>query len=195
MTEKRGPRSAQPSEPTQTVKALRDLYDRHANIVYSLALRITKCPADAEDVTQEVFLQAWRQSARFDAERGSVEAWLLIMARTRSLDHLRREKRNPNNGLDPWCFDRFAHASPHLDVVAATAQQVERARGALARLPVEQREAMELVYFEGFTHNEIAVLTSEPLGTVKSRIRTALKQLRMEFEPAAKLAEIIASTR
>lgn len=185
MTEKTAPHSAQPSEPTQTVSSLRDLYDRHANIVYSLALRITKCPADAEDVTQEVFLQAWRQSARFDAERGSVEAWLLIMARTRSLDHLRRDKRNPNNGLDPWCLYKFAHASPHVDVVAATAQQVEQARVALARLPVEQRQAMELVYFEGFTHSEIAVLTSQPLGTVKSRVRTALKQLRMELNDAA----------
>ena len=162
--------------------ALAELYDAHAAVVYALALRITRSPADAEDVTQDVFTQAWRQAARFDAQRGNLAAWLLMMARTRALDRLRQAKRRPADGVDPSSFERIPNPSPGVDVTAATEQEVGRARDVLARMPVEQREAMELAYFEGLTHSEIAARTSQPLGTVKTRIRTALQQLRMAMK-------------
>lgn len=159
-------------------QALARLYDAYGAIVYALALRITGTPADAEDVTQEVFLQAWRSASTFDASRGNLAAWLLMIARTRALDRLRRERRRPAELTEPSAFDRIPNASPGVDVVAATNETVARARVALAALPAEQREAVELAYFEGLTHSEIASRTAQPLGTVKTRIRTAMQQLR-----------------
>lgn len=159
-------------------QALARLYDAYGAIVYSLALRITGTPADAEDVTQEVFMQAWRSASTFDASRGNPAAWLLMIARTRALDRLRRDRRRPAELTEPSAFDRIPNALPGVDVVAATNETVARARVALAALPAEQREAVELAYFEGLTHSEIASRTAQPLGTVKTRIRTAMQQLR-----------------
>lgn len=159
-------------------QALARIYDAHGAAVYALALRITRTPADAEEVTQEVFLQAWRSAARFDADRGSLAAWLLVMARTRALDRLRREKRRPAESTEPSAFERIPNASPGVDVIAVTNQEAARTRAALAALPREQREAVELAYFEGLTHSEIAARTAQPLGTVKTRIRSAMQQLR-----------------
>lgn len=159
-------------------QALAQIYDAHGGAVYALGLRITREPANAEEVTQEVFLQAWRSAARFDAARGNLAAWLLVMARTRALDRLRRDKRRPAESTEPSALDRIPNASPGVDVVAATNQEAARARTALAALPREQREAVELAYFEGLTHSEIATRTAQPLGTVKTRIRSAMQQLR-----------------
>lgn len=160
-------------------QALADVYDAHASAVYSLALRITRVPSDAEDVTQEVFTQAWRQAARFDDARGNLPAWLLMMARSRSLDCLRRSRRRPVHPLDPLAADAIPDGSPGVDVVAVTTEQARRTRAALSALPDEQRQPVELAYFEGLTHSEIAVRTSTPLGTVKTRIRSAMQQLRV----------------
>jgi RNA polymerase sigma-70 factor, ECF subfamily len=158
--------------------ALAALYDAHAAAVYSLALRITRDPSDAEDVTQDVFVQAWRSASRFDAARGNLAAWLLMMTRARALDRLRRERRRPADATEPSAFDRIPSAAPGVDLLAATSEEAERARIAMAALPAEQREAVELAYFEGLTHSEIAARTSQPLGTVKTRIRSAMQQLR-----------------
>lgn len=163
-------------------RALADLYDAHAAAVYSLALRITRNPADAQDVTQDVFVQAWRSASRFDASRGNLAAWLLMMARTRALDRLRRERRRPADLTGPDDFDRIPDALPGVDLVAATKQEADRARAALASLPAEQREVVELAYFEGLTHSEIAARTSQPLGTVKTRIRSAMQELRATLQ-------------
>ncbi len=160
-------------------QALADLYDAHATAVYSLALRITRVPADAEDVTQEVFTQAWRQAARFDTSRGSLPAWLLMMARSRSLDCLRRARRRPTVALEPFAADAIPDASPGVDQIAATTEDAAAARAALAALPDDQRRPVELAYFEGLTHSEIAARTSVPLGTVKTRIRSAMQHLRV----------------
>lgn len=159
-------------------EALADLYDAHAGAVYSLALRITRVPADAEDVTQDVFTQAWRQAARFDVSRGNLAAWLLMMARSRALDCLRRGRRRPTHALEPSAADAIPDASPGVDLIAATNQEASAARAALASLPDEQRQPVELAYFEGLTHSEIAARTSVPLGTVKTRIRSAMQHLR-----------------
>ena len=154
------------------------LYDRHATPVYSLALRIVRRPEDAEDVTQQVFTQAWRTSARFDASRGVVAAWLLMMARSRAIDCLRR--RNPaRDGIsDDERLAAIPDPDPSVEYVVATREQVERVQVAIDALPPEQRVAVELAYYDGLTQSEIAERTSTPLGTVKTRVRSALQTLR-----------------
>lgn len=157
---------------------LAELYDRHATPVYSLALRIVRRPEDAEDVTQQVFTQAWRTSARFDATRGVVAAWLLMMARSRAIDCLRR--RNPaRDGIsDDERLGAIPDPEPSVEYVVATREQVERVQVAIDALPADQRVAVELAYYDGLTQSEIAERTSTPLGTVKTRVRSALQTLR-----------------
>jgi RNA polymerase sigma-70 factor, ECF subfamily len=156
-------------------EALGQFYDRHARLVWSLAVRILRDQADAEDVAQEVFVQAWQQAARFDPARGSVEAWLCIMTRSRALDRLRRRasrREEPETATE----------------VRTEAPQHERAiavRNALEGLPREQRLALELAYYEGLTHTEIAERLGEPLGTIKTRIRTAMIKIRGLLESPA----------
>ena len=160
--------------------ALAALYDRHARAVYSLALRVVADEADAEEVVQEVFDQAWRLASRYDPARGTVVAWLLNMARTRAIDRLRARRARPDRaGLESehaWSALPATSADP-LEALD-TARDAARVRQALQRLPLIQRVAIELAYFEGLTQTEIAARLEEPLGTVKTRIRVALLKLR-----------------
>lgn len=158
--------------------ALADLYDRHSTAVYSLALRVVRRQEDAEDVTQQVFTQAWRTSARYDQSRGVVAAWLLMMARSRAIDCLRR--RNPaRDGIsDDERLAAIPDPGPSVEHVVATSEQVERVRTAIDALPADQRLAVELAYYDGLTQSEIAARTDTPLGTVKTRVRSALQTLR-----------------
>lgn len=158
--------------------ALAELYDRHARPVYSLALRIVQDQSDAEDLVQDVFTQAWRQASRFDASRGSVAAWLLTMTRSRAIDRLRARRVRPDRGIDVQPSPEIADASSTADQQLLSAEQVARVRSALDALPLLQRVAIELAYYEGLTHTEIADRLEQPLGTVKTRIRLALMKLR-----------------
>ena len=161
--------------------ALADLYDRHARPVYSLALRILQDTGEAEDVVQEVFAQAWRQASRYDASRGAVAAWLLTIARSRAIDRLRARRSRPDQktaGQRPGEMHDVADPSTLADVQLVSAEQVARVRAALSGLPVLQRVALELAYYEGLTHAEIAERLEQPLGTVKTRIRLAMLKLR-----------------
>ncbi len=153
--------------------ALAEFYDRYAGLVNALALRILRDGADAEDVVQEVFLQAWRQAARFDTGRGTPEAWLCTIARSRALDRLRKRtsRREESDASAP-----VATAAPRNEEALAV-------RKALAGLTDDQRQALELAYYEGLTQTEIAARLAEPLGTVKTRMRTAMIRMREVLGP------------
>ena len=158
-------------------EALAELYHRHARPVYSLALRILQDSGDAEDIVQEAFAQAWSQAARYDVRRGAVGAWLLTLARSRAIDRLRSKRARPDRTGD-GAIDAVADAADAPDLQLLTAEQVERVRAALRGLPVIQRVALELAYYEGLSHAEIAEQLEQPLGTVKTRIRQAMIRLR-----------------
>ena len=157
---------------------LAELYDRHARAIYSLALRILQDRAEAEDVVQDVFAQVWTQAARYDTSRGAVAAWMLMMARSRSIDRLRSRRARPDNTADTGATLNMPDAGVPQDLQLLSAEEVARLRRALAELPLLQRVALELAYYEGLTHAEIAERLEEPLGTVKTRIRQAVIRLR-----------------
>jgi len=153
------------------------MYDRYAPAVLGLARRILGNARDAEDVAQEVFAQAWRTAASYDGERGNVASWLLIMARTRAIDQLRARRARPDAAAVELPRT-IASADPLPQDVAIAGEQGALVRRALSGLSAPQRTALELAYFEGLTQSEIAARLDEPLGTVKTRIRTALMTLR-----------------
>ena len=148
------------------------LYDRYSPVVYSVALRVLADTGAAEDVLQEVFLQLWRNPDSFDSNRGSLGAWLAVIARNRAIDALR--KRKPETDSDEVVL------SVDVDLEGETERRrvLEKVRSVIAGLPEDQRKALEMAFFEGLTHTEIAAKTGQPLGTIKTRIRTGLLSLR-----------------
>ena len=157
--------------------ALGELYDRHGRLIYSLALRVLRDQGDAEDVVQEVFLQAWREAARFDLTRGNVVAWLVMVTRSRAIDRLRRRQARPQLAAksEP---DGRVDDSPRADVQMEWQSRATEVRRALETLPLLQRVAVELAFFDGLTHAEIAEQLEVPLGTVKTRVRQGLLKMR-----------------
>ena len=152
------------------------LFDRYSKVVYSVALRVLRDPASAEDILQEVFLQIWRNPESFSAARGSLGGWLTVVTRNRSIDALRRKKPS-----DP--VEEIALSAPYdLSDEAERNTLMEKARSVIYRLPAEQRKTLEMAFFDGLTHSEIAEMTGDPLGTVKTRIRSALMSLRKAFQ-------------
>lgn len=163
----------------QDETALALLYDRYANMLLSVLSRILRDTQAAEEILQDIFYQLWRKAAQFDASRGSLPGWLLVIARNRAISRLRRH--NPAEG-EEW--EESAAASPfHLETALSQQQMLGRVRGALENLPMEQRVAVELAYFEGLTHTEIAERTGDPLGTVKTRLRSAIETLKRNLQP------------
>jgi RNA polymerase sigma-70 factor (ECF subfamily) len=152
------------------------LFDRYNRVVYSVALRVLRDAAAAEDVLQEVFLGIWRRPESFLSERGSVGGWLAVVARNRAIDVLRR--RRPTDSVDEVML-----ASPcNLAAEAERNTMMQRARTIIVGLPAEQRKLLQMAFFDGLTHSEIAEMTGDPLGTVKTRIRSALMTLRKELQ-------------
>lgn len=156
--------------------AMASLFDRYSKVVYSVALRVLRDPASAEDVLQEIFMQIWRNPDGFIATRGSLGGWLAVVSRNRSIDALRRKR--PTEQVDD-----MALASPYnLADEAERNNMMEKARSVIHLLPTEQRKTLEMAFFDGLTHSEIAEMTGDPLGTVKTRIRSALTTLRKAFK-------------
>jgi RNA polymerase sigma-70 factor (ECF subfamily) len=163
-------------------EAFEVLYDRHGGAAYSLAYRIVGDRAAAEEVTQEAFISVWRSGARFDATRGSVRSWLLSVVRNRAIDFLRsRAGKAPKLTFDD---DAVLEARPAEERTEDEALQRETAaeiQGALGKLPGEQSKVIELAYFGGFSHSEIARILNLPMGTVKGRMRLGLEKIRGEL--------------
>jgi RNA polymerase sigma-70 factor, ECF subfamily len=155
------------------------IYDRHGGAAYSLAHRIVGEPGMAEDVTQEAFLSIWRSTARFDAARGSVRAWVLGIVRNRAIDALRRSARPaPKLDLDDDAVLETQPAAVRTEAEAIRRETADRLRQALGLLPREQSQVIELAYFGGFSHSEIANMLGAPIGTVKGRMRLGLEKIR-----------------
>ena len=152
--------------------ALAELYNRYADLVYSVALRVVKQPEAAEDVLQEIFLQLWQAPQRFEQSRGAMASWLTVVARNRGIDWLRRQK--PQEDLESLPLT----SSQNVEDEARGAQLRARLERVLDTLTADQRRAAEMVLFEGMTQSEVAEQTGAPLGTVKTRLRTALQTVR-----------------
>jgi RNA polymerase sigma-70 factor (ECF subfamily) len=157
-------------------RAMAELYDRYSSVVYSVALRVLGDTGAAEDVLQEVFLQLWRKPSAFDAARGSLGSWLSVITRNRAIDTLR--KRRPETDIE----DVVLSVAPDFAGDAERARAAEKARGVLGAMSPAQRSALEMAYWEGMSHSEIADRTGEPLGTIKTRIRAGLLALRKAFQ-------------
>jgi RNA polymerase sigma-70 factor (ECF subfamily) len=171
-------RMAQGNEP-----ALASLYDASSRLVYGLALRILGEPGAAEEVTLDVYLQAWRQANRFDPARGRVSTWLMTMARSRAIDKLRARPQELSQGETLEAIAETQSESPGPEQSAVVAQQQAQVRKALAALSSEQRHAIELAFFSGLSQSEIALKLNEPLGTIKTRIRNGMLKLRELLQP------------
>jgi len=154
--------------------ALAALYDRYASLLSSLLNRILRDTQASEEILQDVFYQLWRNAAQFDPARGSLPGWLAVIARNRAISRLRR--RNPSEGDE--LLETTVIVPANLENALAQQQLLGRVKSALENLPSEQRAAIELAYFEGLTHSEIASKTGDPLGTVKTRIRSAVESLK-----------------
>jgi RNA polymerase sigma-70 factor (ECF subfamily) len=154
-------------------------YDRHGGAAFSLAYRIVGDRTMAEDVTQEAFISIWRSGAKYDRARGSVRAWALGIVRNRAIDALRRETgKAPKLNLDDDARLEQRPAKELTDVEAQRRETARHVRGALDNLPREQQHVIELAYFGGFTHSQIAEILGAPIGTVKGRMRLGIEKMR-----------------
>jgi len=152
--------------------AMARFFDRYSSMVYSVALRVLKDPGEAEDVVQEIFIQVWKNPAAFVSGKGSLGGWLVVVARNRAIDMLRR--RRPADPIELFALP----SATNLANEAERSVLMEKIRGAMLALPIEQQKSVELAFFGGLSHSEIAEKTGDPLGTVKTRIRLALLSLR-----------------
>ncbi|HEX3471656.1 MAG TPA: sigma-70 family RNA polymerase sigma factor [Silvibacterium sp.] len=153
-------------------EAMSALFDRYGTMVYSVALRVLKDTGEAEDVMQEIFVQVWQNPGAFVSGRGSLGGWLVVVARNRSIDMIRR--RRPSDPVELFALP----SSTNLAKEAERNSLLEKIRGVMHSLPDEQKKSVELAFFEGLSHSEIAEKTGDPLGTVKTRIRLALIAMR-----------------
>ncbi len=156
--------------------ALVRVYDEYSGLVYGIALRILRSAEAAEDVVQDVFLQLWRNPSAFDSQRGKLAPWLAVITRHKAVDALRKLRLSADPPEDASRGGTEAAETPSYALADA-----EKAKTLMARLPQEQRRALEMAFLDGLTHGEIAERTGEPLGTVKSRIRLGLGFLRKEL--------------
>jgi len=175
-------RSAAADEPllervrARDAQAMAELFDRYGSMVYSVALRVLRDTGHAEDVMQDVFISVWENPRSFISGRGSLGAWLLVVARNRAIDALRRRK--PSDSVDEVVLP----AKTNLAAEAERNTMMEKVRGVMNGLPPEQQKSLQMAFFEGLSHSEIAAKTGDALGTVKTRIRTALISVRKAIQ-------------
>jgi RNA polymerase sigma-70 factor (ECF subfamily) len=160
------------------VSAFEQLYDRHARLVYGLVLRILQQASTSEEVVQDVFLQLWRNADQYDSSRGPFVPWLCTMARNRALDQLRLKSERQRRREDQPEELPSVVVAPDYEKALDEKRRAERVRALMASLTPQQKKAIELAYFEGLSHSEIAATLKEPLGTVKSWIRNGLLRLK-----------------
>jgi len=162
-------------------RAFELIYDRHGGAAFSLSYRMVGNRVTAEDITQEAFLSIWRSRMRYDTSRGSVRTWVLGIVHNRAIDALRRggvheRRREALEGVE-----QLQEAPERTDVEVARREEARSVRSALDTLPEEQRRAIELAYFGGFSHSQIADMLGEPIGTVKGRMRLGLDKMRRQL--------------
>lgn len=156
--------------------AMTEIFDRYARMAYAIALRVVKDAPRAEDIVQDVFFHLWENPGAFAADRGSLGAWIAVVARNRAIDMLRRQR--PSDPVEDVALPAVGNLATEVE----RHRMMERVREILNALPREQRQSVELAFFDGLTHSEIAARTGEPLGTVKTRIRAALTSVRRAFQ-------------
>ena len=159
------------------------LYDRTSALVYGLGLRMRRDPVVAEDVTLEVYLQAWRQASQYDPQRGTLMAWLFTIARSRALDRLRAGSQRQQREQPLEAAFHLPDTHPGPEETSAVNQAQRLVQEALQSLAPEQREVIELAYFAGLSHRDIASVLAQPLGTIKTRIRLGMLHLRARLLP------------
>jgi len=167
-------------------RAFEVIYERHCTAVFSLGYRICGVRSVAEEVAQEAFLAIWRSGARYDRTRGSVRTWLLGVVHNRAIDTLRRANDERWRASDELTAARI-EAPKRTEVEVARREEARSVRALIDELPDEQRRVVELAYFGGFTHEQIALMLGAPLGTVKGRMRLALEKMRASMEPTEAL--------
>ena len=180
-----------PSDELQLVERLRardqaalnTLYERYSGVVHAVALRIIGQPADAEDVVVDSFWQVWQQATSYDATRGQLRTWIVTIARSRALDRLRVLRRSPlAEAEEVNVAGREVVADDNPEQAAWLSQKSAIVRAAMAGLPREQRQALELAYYHGLSQSEVAERLGEPLGTIKTRIRLGMMKLREQLQ-------------
>ncbi len=166
-------------------EALGVLYDRYGRLVYSIALNATGDAPTAEEITQDVFMRVWEKARTYDIDLAKVSTWLISIARNRSIDEIRRRKVRPEQYSSSWAEvpDLPETTQEGVEDQIAASWEAKAVHKALLELPVDQQKALSLAYFEGLSHTEIAEALGEPLGTIKTRIRTAMMRLREALAP------------
>ncbi len=164
------------------------IYDRHATAAFSLARRICGTRAMAEDVVQDAFLSFWRRLDRYDAARGELRSWLLRIVHNGAIDRLRGSRLHEGRRVGDDGIEERLQAPERTDLEVEQREQAREVRGALEALPSEQRQVVELAYFDGLTHTQIASLLDLPVGTVKGRMRLALSKLGAQLGPGRERA-------
>lgn len=164
-------------------RAFETIYERHSTVAFSLAYRICGARAAAEEVAQEAFLSVWRSGGRYDRTRGSVRSWLLGIVHHRAIDALRSSTAHELRRSQDEQAGAGVEAPERTEIEAARREQARSLRTLVEQLPTDQRRVVELAYFGGFTHEEIARALDQPLGTVKGRMRLALEKMRVGIGP------------
>jgi RNA polymerase sigma-70 factor (ECF subfamily) len=168
----------------EDVPAFEEIYRRHGSLAFRVAYRMVRERAAAEDVTQEAFLGLWRAAARFDPTRSPLRSWLLLMVRSRGIDHIRRARNQSTHLPLDEIHEEHLQALEHTDAEADVREETREIRELVSAIPLKQRQVVELVYYREMTHAEIATKLGLPLGTVKGRLRLAHEKLQRALAPA-----------